>query len=209
MRKLAVFDTEGICVRTGGTNRSKKTTIWTRKAHLIVWDCLNKEIVFDKGWKIKMPVKFNDLDEKTKSQWRHTHPIHECQWDGSGTPYAEVLEEIKKEIKDSEVWAKGKFLEDRFLNNKGMYGESICQRNWCGREIYVNELNGHGIKKFDDSMYQYYKWVRGLGMYILTGSIGEIVIRNYEQNLPLPHSPERECMYFLGELLKYKKKFEN
>jgi len=205
-KKIAIIDIEGISVKTGGSNRQKQTTIWISKAHLIIWDCKMKCVTFNGGWKIAMPIEFSKVDKKTRMQWNYTHKIHNSQWNQEGVLYSQVLKKIKEKIKGAEVWAKGKFLEDRFLNNKGMYGESICQRQWTGREIYVNELNDLGIKKFDDAMYQYYKWIQEVkGISLKYGSVGDIVMRRNKNDV-IPHDPKRECEYFLGELLNHKKK---
>ena len=202
--KISVIDTEGIAVRTGGTKSKKQTTVWVKKVAIIVW--IDGQIDTEREYTISFPKKWNEIDNNTRKSWSYTHKIHNQRWDQPGVPYRDSLNEIMELVSGGEVWAKGKFLEDRFINNIGMYGESFCQKDFAKRSIFVNELNylryrnGKKIDKYDTAVYKFYKWNLSNGHHI--SKYAENFISNYQQGIPCHHDPINECNYFLGELLK-------
>jgi len=210
-RRIAIIDTEGITTRVGGTNRRKSTTIWIRKASLLVWDCESRQIDFEKTWHIAMPVQWSRLPQKTKKMWNFCYKIHGCRWTTKGEPYLKVLREIRSEIEGCEVWAKGKLLEDRFLNNVGMYGEPVCHSLGYTRELHVKELNDLGVAKYDTALENFCLEMEKQGAVregkqgaVRDGNLTDRVLKALKSGKRLSHDPQQECRYFLGELLRIK-----
>jgi len=204
--RISVIDCEGITERVGGTNRKKLTIVWIKKVHFLVFDTKSKQLDCQKTFNIKMPIPFNKLSRNAQKQWNYTHRIHECTWDFPGHDYEKVLSFITIQLKNvQKIYAKGKFLEERFLNDVGMYGSSIVQKDWIEPKKYpIIDLNMFGIEKFDHSLYRYMKmFQKSIENHGCVKNVErmQIVIYNYENGLPIPHDPQQECGYFLSKII--------
>lgn len=212
--RIAVIDTEGINVRVGGSNRNKVTTCWIKKGCLQVYD-FSTGLTYVHNFMVKFP-SWDIMEEKVKKQWIHTHAIHKLSWEDTPESYEDwadcsygTCEEILLELGNALVgvdviFAKGKYLEDRFLNNLGMCGDEISKVEMGGRkrEYHIKDLNDYGVEKYDKYLYD--KICRGVKKYPerKLNWYGELIVYNYENDLPIPHDPEKECDYFLKEAKK-------
>jgi hypothetical protein len=207
--KIAIIDTEGIIVALGGPKSRRTTTVWTSDVAVIVYDSYEDTIVDSVNHRIKMPIPFYEASAKTRRQWTNSQKFSSKMWSSIvGISYQDSLKEIRKILLDcNEVWAKGKHIEVRFLNDLGMYGKGYVYKNRKPQDIqiFVNELNGIVKVKYDTAMYNFYKKLQKGRVTIIKGTVGDMVLRNYPRALPCIHNnPMRECHYFLSELLKYK-----
>ena len=144
--KIAVIDTEGIQVGLGGSKQYKESTCWISDVALVVYDTKIGTITRSLKHKIRMPVSYREVDEKTREIWTYSQRFAKKMWDSRyGLSYEESMDIIGGILDDcDEIWAKGKIMENRFLNNLGMYGKSFCYkaRTPADHKFFVNEMNG-------------------------------------------------------------------
>jgi hypothetical protein len=207
--KIAVIDTEGITVGLGGSRKYKKSTCWISEVALVVYNTKIWTIDVSLRHKIRMPIPYWKTCRKTKNQWNFAQKFGNKKWNTrDGLCYKESLKIIEEVLKTcDEVWAKGKVLENRFLNDIGMYGTPVVYRDRIPSDIkiFVQELNGIIKKTFDAAMYEYYSLLASeKGVTFRAGSFAANVMDNYPKGLPCPHDPTRECEYFLSELLRHR-----
>jgi len=203
----AIIDMEGHVFKTGGSNRYKETTFYPLSCHLLIKDMINNKELFSKTYKIKPSIKFEDLAPEHKEQYERFKIIHRRTWNAPGKNWMKVWEDIVSTIAEcwvDGIYAKGKYLEERFLNRAGIDGETIITREWRmeKKDFHIIELNDFGIRKFDD--YQYKRWK------VMPENkrnwVMDLIIHNYEHGLPCPHHPKLECEYFMSELCKLRNK---
>lgn len=199
--QIAIIDSEGIFETTGGSKKNKQTTLWVKKFAMVIYDPDENSIPFEKVWYIKMPIRFSELSEKTRRQWKYTHRIHQCTWDDDGiTPYNLFweLDHLLSNVRC--IYAKGKYMEERFINQIGLYGNSVYKDEYkvTPKTYIVKDLNKCNIRKYDDILYKRacYEYANGIRMKLNT-----IIIDNTMNRLPLPHSPLDECKEFLYEMI--------
>lgn len=224
MKNIAVIDTEGIVSSVGGCGKYKTTTCYIRLVNLLIGDPTTEKLIVNKKWIVALPIKFESLPEKVKKQWRYTHRIHKQYWGQDGIKYESLLKIIREMLliyNVEKIYAKGKLLEDRFLNKGGMYGETICYREWKydKKTLRITDLNNYGVEKFDKHLFELsyflenanflfnnvknlFKWA---GKRIKEDSLlRKIIIYNYKNGLPCPHDPEEECKYFFTQIIEKK-----
>lgn len=207
MKKQAIIDTEGIVAGIRGSRRYKHTTVYVNEVAVLIWDPQNGQM--DQiHYQVQMPHEHRNAHPQVREQWTYCQRFSPKTWNTTeGYSYDKSLKIVKKALKGCDVWAKGNHLEMRYLNDLGMFGKTFCYQDRRSADIstYVNELNGIVQQKYDDVLYKYYDGLRNRGIRFKSGSMGSIVLWNIPRGLPVLHDPMRECEYFLGELLKYKK----
>ena len=113
-KNIAFIDTEGITVRIGGSNKNKITTSWIKRGCILLYYCETK-IIQTYNFVVNLP-HFKTMDNNVKKQWKYTHKIHKTNWNEKGEDYKTVLKFVHSMVEGMDfIFAKGKFLEERFL----------------------------------------------------------------------------------------------
>lgn len=169
--KAVFIDTEGIEHKTGGSNKHKQVTYFPRKVALLYVDLESEEILDSKEYDINLFDKLLDFKNNTSDddysnfwyKWENfiaplTGIKSICPPNNNFPAYEEVLNEIQQDIDDffdvdepKRIFAKDSKLELKFLNNVGIYPNSICWSKDYDTEktkYEILDLNKFYIKKY-------------------------------------------------------------
>lgn len=158
VRCIAVIDSEGIVVRTGGSRKYKKTTFIVRKIGYAKYDITDGSIKSG-SILVRLPrLEKGRLRDNILRQWEMTRDIHGLEWidnDTTGIPIEDAYEMLNRMLYNSIgkclLLAKGTALEDRLLSYEGLQLNEAIIRN-VNFEHFIFDLTNIGAPKIDNVM---------------------------------------------------------
>ena len=139
MVKVGVVDCEGILVTDKTkyySNKYKSTTLFAKKVALCIVDTGDDTTEPSTySWTLNFP-KWDDVPKNYTTQWKKSHRYHNYSWGAVGVDYSQFFKEFAILTKGVKLYAKGKLMEQRLVNNIGLFGESVCMK--------TNSFNNRG-----------------------------------------------------------------